>query len=275
MVAQSPGMPDNRTPVTTDPDFMQSLARGLTVMRALAAHGPALTVSEIARLTGLSRAAAGRCLHTLVVTGYATSAGGAYRLAPTVVSLASPFLAATPSVLGAAALARVAQPRLEQLAAHLHESSSLAVLDGDEVVYLARAAARRILSIELAVGSRLPAAVTSMGRVLLAALDEPLRSQVLARVRLDAHTPRTIVDRHRLDAELDTVRAQGFAIVDQELELGLRSIAVPVRRADGVVIAAINAGVHVARADTTALRREFLPALQQAAASIAAALVTG
>lgn len=255
-----------------DPDFMQSLARGLAVMRALAEHGSRLTTSEVARRTGLSRAAAGRCLHTLVVTGYATTTNGAFTLAPTVVSLASPYLTAPTDAGGPASIARVAQPVLEQLAEQLHESSSLAVLDGDAVVYLARAAARRILSIELAVGSRLPAACTSMGRVLLAALPEVPLTHFIDRVALKAHTPHTIVDKSQLRAELTRVRLQGFAIVDQELELGLRSIAVPVRRTDGTVIAAINAGVHVARADTDALRREFLPALQQASAAISAAM---
>lgn len=251
---------------------MLSLARGLAVMRALAERGPRLSTSDVARITGLSRAAAGRCLHTLGTTGYATSANGAWELAPTVVSLAAPYLAASSSPLGPASISRVAQPVLERLAEQLRESSSLAVLDGDNVVYLARAAARRILSIELAVGSRLPASCTSMGRVLLAALPEALLNRLLDGMTLKAHTPRTIVDKAELRAELVRIRTQGFAIVDQELELGLRSIAVPVRRKDGVVIAAINAGVHVARADKDALRREFLPVLQHASAAITAAM---
>lgn len=266
------GSPAPSREVKGDPNFMLSLARGLEVMRALAEHGPRLSTSDVARITGLSRAAAGRCLHTLVATGYATSANGAWELAPAVVSLASPYLATASGTLGPASISRVAQPVLERLAEQLHESSSLAVLDGDNVVYLARAAARRILSIELAVGSRLPAACTSMGRVLLAALPDSLLTRALDRVSLKAHTPRTIVDRNELRAELARIRTQGFAIVDQELELGLRSIAVPVRRKDGAVIAAINAGVHVARADKDALRREFLPALQQASAAITTAL---
>jgi IclR family pca regulon transcriptional regulator len=251
---------------------MLSLARGLSVMRALAEHGPRLSTSEVARLTGLSRAAAGRCLHTLVVTGYASSIGSTWELAPAVISLASPYLAASSGPLGSASIARVAQPVLEQLADRLHESSSLAVLDGDNVIYLARAAARRILSIELAVGSRLPATCTSMGRVLLASIADGLLTRFLDRVPLEAHTPLTIIDKAELRAELARVRVQGFAIVDQELELGLRSIAVPVRRKDGMVIAAINAGVHVARANTEALRLEFLPALQRASAAITAAI---
>lgn len=250
---------------------MLSLARGLTVMRALARHGEQ-TTSEVARRTGLSRAAAGRCLHTLVVTGYAVNNGSVFRLAPTVVSLASPFLTSAAQVLGPSTIAATAQPILERLAEQLRESSSLAVLDGDDIVYLARAAARRILSIELAVGSRLPAVATSMGRVLLASLPDTLLTPLLERVTLEPHTPRTIVDKAELREELARVRSQGFAIVDQELELGLRSIAVPVRTTDGTVVAAINTGVHAARADTSTLRRELLPALQHASGAITSAL---
>jgi IclR family transcriptional regulator, pca regulon regulatory protein len=189
-----------------------------------------------------------------------------------VISLASNYLAAGSSVPGPASVARVAQPILERVSDALHESSSLAVLDGEEVVYVARAAARRILSIELSVGSRLPAACTSMGRVLLAHLDEPLRARLLTKMKLRRHTPHTVVDKAELRAELEKTRSQGYAIVDQELEVGLRSIAVPVRRQDGGVVAAINAGVHVARADKQTLQRDFLPVLQQASLDITVAL---
>jgi IclR family pca regulon transcriptional regulator len=256
-----------------DPDFMLSLARGLAVMRALADEGPRLSVGDVARITKVSRAAAGRCLHTLEALGYASaSTKGGYELTPMVLSLASDYLAGAPSQFGAGAIAQIAQPILERVSKHLSESASLAVLDDDEIVYLARAAARRILSVELAVGSRLPAACTSMGRVLLAHLDDDLRSRYLSRVKLHAYTPHSIVNKSQLRSELDKVRAQGYAIVDQELEIGLRSIAVPVRRADGVVVAAVNAGVHVARADSRALCREFLPALQRASRDISESL---
>ena len=262
-----------RKPRPADPDFMLSLARGLAVMRALADEGPRLSAGDVARITRVSRAAAGRCLHTLEALGYASaSTKGAYELTPMVLSLASNYLAGAPSQFGAGAIAQIAQPILERVSKHLSESASLAVLDDDEIVYLARAAARRILSVELAVGSRLPAACTSMGRVLLAHLDDDLRARYLSRVKLHAYTPHTIGNKTHLRSELDKVRAQGYAIVDQELEIGLRSIAVPVRRADGVVVAAVNAGVHVARADSRALCREFLPALQRASRDIAESL---
>jgi IclR family pca regulon transcriptional regulator len=248
-----------------DPDYMLSLARGLSVIRAFADTRTPLTVADAARAAGLSRAAARRCLYTLVQLGYAASADGLFTLTPAVLTLGYAYL-------GSTSIARVAQPVLERVSETVHESSSLAVLDGDEIVYLARAATRRILSIGLSVGSRLPAACTSMGRVLLAALPPPARSACLARVKLTRHTPHTIVDRSRLRAALDRAAAEGYAIVDQELELGLRSLAVPVRRPDGPVVAAINVGVHAGRADAAVLVRDFLPVLRQAAAEIGEAV---
>jgi IclR family pca regulon transcriptional regulator len=248
-----------------DPDYMQSLARGLSVIRAFGGDRDRLTVADVARLTGLSRASARRCLYTLSQLGYAAGRDGSYELTPAILTLGYAYVAST-------ALARVSQPVLERVSEELHESSSLAVLDGDDIVYIARAATRRILSIGLSVGSRLPAASTSMGRVLLAFADDGFRSRFLARVKLVRHTPRSLADRGELRAELERIRAQGYAIVDQELELGLRSIAVPVRAADGVVAAAINVGVHVGRADAKVLQREFLPVLQAAAAEISTAL---
>jgi IclR family pca regulon transcriptional regulator len=243
---------------------MLSLARGLSVIRAFADGRPHLTVADTARLTGMSRAAARRCLYTLSALGYATSADGAYTLTPAVLALGYTYI-------GSTSLARVAQPVLERVSEQLHESFSLAVADGDDIVYLARAATRRILSIGLSVGSRLPAACTSMGRVLLAFGPESARAAFLARVKLTRHTAHTIVDKTRLRAELDRVRQQGFAIVDQELEIGLRSLAVPVRRPDGSVVAAINVGVQAGRVESEALERKFLPALREAAGEIGAA----
>jgi IclR family pca regulon transcriptional regulator len=248
-----------------DPDFMLSLARGLSVIRAFGGGRAQLTVADVARRAQLSRASARRCLHTLSLLGYAVGSHGSYELTPAILLLGQAYL-------GSATVARAAQPVLERISDELHESSSVAVLDGDEIVYVARAASRRILSIALSVGSRLPAAATSMGRVLLAAADEDTRARFLQRVTLNRLTERTIVDKRLLAAELDRVRAQGYAIVDQELELGLRSCAVPIARADGRVIAALNVGVHVGRADAAALKRDFVPRLRQAAQEISAGL---
>ena len=247
---------------------MLSLARGLSVIRAFGDGRARLSIADVARATGLSRAAARRCLYTLSTLGYATAAAGAFELTPAVLTLGY-------SYLSSASLARVAQPILERVSADLNESSSLAVLDGDEIVYLARAATRRILSIGLAVGSRLPAACTSMGRVLVAFADESTRGRYLARVKLTRHTPRTLVDRTALAEEIARVGVAGYSVVDQELELGLRSLAVPIRRDDGTVVAAINVGVHAARADRAVLVREFLPVLERAAIESGRALGPG
>jgi IclR family pca regulon transcriptional regulator len=245
-----------------DPDFMLSLARGLSVIRAFEAGPAPLSIAEAARITGMSRAAARRCLHTLEVLGYVASAGGGFELTPVVLSLGHSYLDSN-------AIARAAQPVLERVSAQVHESSSLAVLDGDEIVYVARAATQRILSISISVGSRLPAAVTSMGRAILAFSGEAAVARFLSRVRLTRRTAKTIVDKGVLKAELGRIRRLGYALVDQELELGLRSLAVPILRADGVPLAAINVGVHVGRSDVPSLKRDVLPVLLEAAREIA------
>jgi IclR family pca regulon transcriptional regulator len=202
----------------------------------------------------------------LTVLGYATTnADGRYELTPGILTLGQAYLTSTN-------IARVAQPVLERVSDTLNESSSVAVLDNEEIVYVARAATRRILSINLAVGSRLPAACTSMGRVLLAALAPEVRARFVKRVRLRQYTDRTITDRHELSAELETVARQGFAIVDQELEPGLRSCAVPIARPDKVVVAALNVGVHASRAEAASLARDVLPILRRAAGEISASL---
>ena len=213
----------------------------------------------------MSRAAARRCLHTLAVLGYVDGGSGGYRLAPKVLSLGYAYL-------HTASVPRVAQPVLERLAERLHESCSLTVLDGDEIVYVARAATRRILSVGLSVGSRLPAYCTSMGRVLLAFCGDAEISAYLARVKPVRHTRHTIVDRTTLRAELARVRAAGYALVDQELEIGLRSLAVPVRRLDQSVVAAMNVGVQATRVDRGTMVREYLPVLRAAAEEIGFAI---
>ena len=271
---RSPGMATAKKkaptdgPPRNDPDFMVSLARGLSVIRAFGDGQKPLSVADVAALTGLSRAASRRCLHTLSVLGYAHRDNSTYELTPTILALGYAYV-------GSTALTRAAQPILERVSEQLHESSSLAVLDGDEIVYVARAATRRILSIGLAVGTRLPAFCTSMGRVLLANLDDETRKRYLARVKLVAHTPRTVTDRAELRGVLDKVRTQHFALVDQELELGLRSIALPIHDGQGHVVAAVNVGVHVGRGDARTLEREFLPVLREAASEISALLSPG
>ncbi len=249
----------------SDPDYMQSLARGLEVIRAFEHARPTLSITEVARLTNISRAAARRCLYTLAQLGYVSGADGIYELTPRILSLGYAYLSAMP-------LARIAQPVLERVSERLHESCSIAVLDGDEIVYVARAATQRILSIGLGVGSRLPAYCTSMGRVLLANLSDAELDAYLAGVQLERHTPHTITDRSVLRKELQRVRSSGYVMVDQELEMGLRSIAVPVKQPDGRAVASINVGAHAARADRQTMVKTYLPVLLEAANEIGLAV---
>jgi len=246
-----------------DPDFMLSLARGLSVIRAFAEGRQRLSVAEVARLTNLSRAAARRCLYTLAVLGYARFSDGTYELTPVVLQLGQ-------SYLGSASIARVAQPVLDRVSAQIREACSLAILDGDDIVYVARAGSRRVHAADLTVGSRLPAFCTSMGRVLLAHLDPASLDRSLSRLKPVRRTPLTMVDKSLLRNEIARVKSQGYSLVDQELEMGLRSLAVPVWRS-GVVVAAVNTGVHVST-DKQTLQRELLPALRAAADEIGAAL---
>jgi IclR family transcriptional regulator, pca regulon regulatory protein len=251
---------------SNDPSYMESLARGLSVIRAFGGDRQHLSGADVAAITGLSRAAARRCLHTLTVLGYASSSNGLYELTPAVLTLGQAYL-------GSASLAGVAQPVLERVTAQLEEAAAVAVLDGDDIVFVARAAARRILAVEVSIGSRLPAASTASGRVMLAFAPETRRSRFLSRAKLTRHTPHTIVDRKQLRHELERVRADGYALIDQELEVGLRSMAVPIQRADGMVVAAINIGVQAGRVDVKTMQRDLRPVLVNAAKDIGAMLI--
>ena len=249
----------------TSPDFMTSLARGLAVLRGFSdARGPQ-TIAQLSSVTGIPRAAVRRCLHTLKELGYVDATLNNYTLRPKVLALGYAYLASTP-------LAVSSQPLLDQISATLHESTSLAVLEDDEVVYVARAATARVMSVALGAGSRLPAYCTSLGRVMLAHLPPAQLDAYLARVTLEPRTPRTIVAPKKLRAVLEQVRAQGYAINDEELELGLRSIAVPVRGASGKVLAALNCGAQAARVSVAQLERDFLPVMLRGAQELAVLL---
>jgi IclR family pca regulon transcriptional regulator len=242
-------------------DFVQSLERGLSVIRAFDGERRELALSEVARITGLTRAAARRFLLTLVKLGYVSFYEGRFSLRPRVLELGYAYLSSL-------SLPEVAQPHMEALVAQVNESSSISVLDDTDIVYVVRVPTRRIMSITLAVGTRLPAYATSMGRVLLAGLPDDELDERLARIELEPLTTRTVTDAAALRKTLDSVRRQGYAATDQELEEGLRSLAVPIRDASGSVAAALNVSVHASRATMAVLRREFLPAAQTAAASI-------
>jgi IclR family transcriptional regulator, pca regulon regulatory protein len=235
-------------------EFVQSLERGLAVIRAFDAGHPELTLSDVARLTGLTRAAARRFLHTLVELGYMRTDGRKFALRPRILELGYAFLSSL-------SLPEMALPHLEQLVEKVHESSSVSVLDGEDVVYVARVPTKRIMTVAIAVGTRFPAYATSMGRVLLAGQDDAWLDGYLATTEFRPLTGRTIQDPETLRRELGRIRGQGFALVDQELEDGLRALAAPIRDADGSVIAAVNVSTPAHRRTLDAVRRELLPPL--------------
>lgn len=242
-------------------EFVRSLARGLEVITAFDADHPALTLSEVAGRTGLGRATARRFLLTLVELGYVRSDGRRFTLTPQVLRLGTAYLSGLD-------LPGVAQPHLEQLSAEVGESTSAAVLDGTEIVYVARVATRRIMSVGITVGTRFPAHATSMGRVLLAGLDAAERRALLGQGPLAAPTGRTLTGVDDVLAAVDRVAAQGWALVDGELEVGLRSLAVPLRDAGGGVVAALN----VSSTSPAATLRQTLGPLRATAAAVEADL---
>jgi len=242
------------SPPNRNPDFVLSLARGLQVIEAFHERPEGLTVSEAATRTGLSRAAVRRLLITLESLGYAGHRDAHFRLTSRILRLGFSFITSS-------SLASLSLPILEQLSAHIHESCSVSVLDGAQIVYLARSAPKRVMTIDLGVGSRLPAYCTSMGRVLLAALPAEDLQQHLAHGELSALTPKTIADPEELVRAIRQVHRQGYALVDEEVEVGLRSIAVPVISQTGRVVAAMNSGVHAARVSSAELVERILPAL--------------
>jgi len=247
-----------------DPDFMTSLARGLTVIGAFTRQRRQLTIAQISQRTGIPRAAVRRCLHTLAKLGYVGSEDRrAFYLRPRILELGHAYMTSSP-------LASSSQPVLDRVSDVVCESCSMAILDGDEILYIARSSTRdRIMSIDLGLGSRLPAHCTSMGRVLLAGLPADELRAYLARVRLIAYTNRTVTSTAKLEQVIDGVRRNGYAIVDQELEIGLRSLAIPVRDHVGRSAAAINVGVQASRVPTSDLEARVLPELRAAAHELA------
>ncbi|MDW8806977.1 IclR family transcriptional regulator C-terminal domain-containing protein [Streptomyces scabiei] len=259
-------MPDrDRLGAARAPHFVRSFERGLAVVRAFDAEHPALTLSEVARTCELTRAAARRFLLTLVDLGYVHTDGRLFRLTPRVLELGYAYLSGV-------TLPDLAVPHLERLVAQVGESSSLCVLDGDDIVYVARVGARRIMTATITVGTRFPAHVTSVGRVVLAHLPDEEIDARLARADLVPLTRRTLTSADRLRTELRRVRRQGYAVVDQELEEGLRSVAAPVRDRHGEVVAGVNIPVHAGRTSAESVRRDLLPHLLATVARIEADL---
>jgi IclR family pca regulon transcriptional regulator len=241
--------------------YVQSFARGLAVIRAFNAERPAQTLTDVAAATGLTRAGARRILLTLQTLGYVEADGRLFRLTPRILDLGFAYLTSMP-------FWNVAEPVMEQLSAEVHESCSAAVLDRTEIVYVLRVPTHKIMTINLSIGSRLPAWCTSMGRVLLSSLDDAALDAILDASNLHAHTPRTVTDKNELKQIIAQVRRQGWAINDQELEEGLISISAPIRNRQGRIIAAMNISGNAQRNSAKQMMKTFLEPLQKAAQNV-------
>jgi IclR family pca regulon transcriptional regulator len=244
-----------------DRDFVASLEKGLMVIEAFDAGRQRLTLSDVAKRTGITRAAARRYLLTLTKLNYADFDGRYFTLSPRILRLGYAYLSS-------ASLPARVQPFLEKISEETGESSSAAILDGDDIVYIARSATRRIMSIGLGVGSRLPAYCTSLGRAILAYQPEVRIDAYVQRVRLEPRTPKTVTDKAAFRAILDATRRQGYALVNEELEFGLRSIAVPVIEKSNRVTIALNLSAQAGRVSAEEMRERFLPALKAASESL-------
>ncbi|MGO6705285.1 IclR family transcriptional regulator [Rhizobium leguminosarum] len=242
-------------------DFVSGFARGLKVIEAFGETRQRLSIAEASKLTELDRATVRRSLLTLAELGYADYDGKFFTLTPKILRLGHAYLSATP-------LPALLQPHLDQLSEKAGQSASASVLDGTDIVYIARASQRRVMSINLTPGSRLPSYCASMGRVLLAALGESEARAILARSELKQNTPNTKTDPEELIAEFRRVRAEGYAIIDQELEIGLCSIAVPIDNDRGETVAAINIGAPAALVPAAEMKERYLPLLKETQAAL-------
>jgi IclR family pca regulon transcriptional regulator len=245
--------------------FVQSLERGFAVIKAFSADEPSLSLTEVARKSGLTRAAARRFLLTLVDLGYTRVDGRLFSLTPRVLELGYAYISSF-------SLTRVAEPHMERLVAEVRESCSLSVLDGTDIVYIARIPTTRIMTVAINVGTRFPAHATAMGRVLLAALDDAQIDDYIEHAEFVKYASHTIVEPDALRAELTRVRRQGWSIVDQELEEGLRSVAAPIRDGSGRVAASANLSSHASRASLSMIKQKLLPLLLDAVGRIEADL---
>jgi len=246
-------------------DYVQSLARGIAVLRGFDKHGPSMTLAQVADTAEISRPAARRILLTLAELGYVQSENGSYALSARILALGQTYLSSLSFV-------DVAQAHMKDLAAETNEAVGLTTLDGSEIVFVARVGAQRIMTSVLVVGSRLPAYATSMGRVLLADLPRADQEARLRATPIVAYTPKTETDFERLLEVLAQVRQQGWSVVDQELEDGLRSVAVPIRDSTGACIAALASSCLASRVSNETLEREVLPVVSRIGSQISAAM---
>jgi IclR family transcriptional regulator, pca regulon regulatory protein len=258
--------PQAATP-PVDGQTVRSFARGLEVIAAFGAHAPVMTVAQVARATGLNRATARRLLHTLESLGYARREDDLFSLTPRVLELGYAFI-------GSFGVSSLALPFLEQLSGEVHEAVSVGVLDDTDVVYIARVPGKRVMTISIGLGTRFPAYRTSLGRVLLSELDPDDLADRWERSERADPTPRTVTDLAGLEQAVEQVRQQGYALVDQELEVGVRSIAAPLLDARGRVIAAMNVSTHVTRTNKTELTQQVVPALLRTAGELNRVLAT-
>lgn len=250
-----------------DPNFMTSLARGLAVIRGFSEQKRHMSIAQLSQATGIPRAAVRRCLYTLAQLGYVGSTDGrSWSLQPKLLGLGHAYLSSTPLVV-------LAQPFLDRVSDAVSESCSLAILDGEDILYLARSLSSRIISVNLNVGSRLPAYCTSIGYVLLAELPPAELDRYFASAKLHPFTERTITSKRKLRQLLQEVKSAGHATADEQMEPGVRSIAVPVRDSAGVVVAGINVIIQAARGSVRELKTKCLPHLQAAARDLGAQLL--
>jgi IclR family transcriptional regulator, pca regulon regulatory protein len=247
-----------------NPDFIEALARGLDVIRAFQPGQPVMSLAAVATAAGLARPTARRILLTLEQLGYArAAAGGGFELTPRVLELGMSYVLSRN-------LWEVARPHMERLVGRTHESSSIAQLDGSDIVYVARVAVPKIIALAVTIGTRFPAMPTSLGKVLLAALPPDAAEHVLAEPSRSGITPRWQPDAAERAAELRAVRARGWSLTDEQLAAGIRSVAAPLRDGDGRVIAALNVTVHAAETPVDILTGDYLPMLLQTAGAISA-----
>jgi len=248
------------------PEFVEALDRGLRVIQAFSREGRPMTLSKAAELTGLARATVRRILLTLKASGFVNGDDRLFSLTPRVLLLAS-------SYLGSNQLNTVMQPLMDAAAAEAREVCSLAILDGEEVVFIARSSPTRMFSTGLEIGYRLPAFCTSVGRALLSRMPDDQLRQAIERMTLTAMTPQTTTDKEALIASITAVRDDGYSVVDSEAEEGFRSISVPIRRYDGGIVAAANIGGHVDRITLDEMTQRFLPLLKKLSTTVRPLLV--
>jgi IclR family transcriptional regulator, pca regulon regulatory protein len=250
---------------TDERDFVNSLARGLSVIRAFDRDHPSMTLSEVAERAGLNRAAARRFLHTLVREGYAETDGKFFRLRPKILELGY-------SALSSMSFAEIAGPIMDDLSATVDETCFAAVLDGEDVVYVAKATSQRVINVNIEVGSRMPAFCMSTGRVLLASLPDPALDRWLEDFEPTRYTDNTVTSKARLRERILAAREDRFSIVDEEYEVGFRSLSVPIHDRADRVMAALNICCPSPRVTVEIMRERFLPELREAASRLEASI---